>query len=85
MPDVVFEGFRVDQARAEAMADAVLATLAIASTLDVPAVDRLAALGIAAAKVIASTKLRSVPQVAAERLSAYIQAYLASRSDLGRP
>lgn len=85
MPVVPFEGFRYDQGRAEAMADAIAATFRQAAIFEVATPDQLAALGIAAARVIMASKLATAPQYAAERLAQYVVACAATLSPPGKP
>ncbi len=78
--EIPLEGFQVDAGKAEAMADAIDATFRQADLANPTVADKLAALGIAAALVIARSKLRSKPEVATTALAPYILAQVASLS-----
>ncbi len=75
MAEIPFEGFKVDQGKANAIADAIRAVLRQASLLDVATADQLAALGIVAAETIVASKLRGVPELASQRLATYVVAW----------
>jgi DNA-binding transcriptional regulator YbjK len=83
--DVPFEGFKYDAGRAEAMADAIKATFDRAAVFQVSTPDQLAALAIAAARVIAASKLAKAPQYAADRFQAFLLAWYATREAPGQP
>ena len=85
MPIVPFEGFKYDQGHAEAMAEAIAATFSQADIFSVRTPDKLAALAIAAAQVINASKLAEDPQYAAERVRAFILAWIASEPATGKP
>jgi hypothetical protein len=75
LAEIPFEGFKVDQGRAAAIADAIRAVLRQATMLDVSTPDQLAALGIVAAETIVASKLAGVPELAAQRLATYVVAW----------
>ena len=80
MPDPVeFPGFAYDDGKAEAMADALAATLAHARLAEITGPDQLAALGIAAARIIAESHLRNSPGRVTRALAAFIVAWLTIR------
>ncbi len=80
MPEpVLLPGFAYDDGKAEAMADALAATLAQARLADVTVPDQLAALGIMAARLIAGSRLRTTPQRATSAVAAFTIAWLTSR------
>ncbi len=80
MPEPVeLPGFSYDDGKAEAMADALAATLAQARLAEVTLPDQLAALGIMAARLIATSRLKTAPGRATEAVAAFTLAWLARR------
>lgn len=82
--EIPFPGFQYDQAKAEAMADAIEATLSQANAAGVTVPDRLAALAIASAVTIVRSKLDRAPEVAAGRIRDYILLYVARLQEAAR-
>lgn len=72
---VPFPPFHYDDGRAEAMAEAIRAVFAQARRANVTVPDKLAALGLAAAREIHDSKLRGDPQKAAQALADYVVAW----------
>ncbi len=80
MPEPVeLPGFAYDDGKAEAMADALAATLVQARLAEVTLPDQLAALGIVTARLIAGSRLRTTPQRAVSAVAAFTIAWLTSR------
>ena len=76
MAEIPFEGFAVDTRKADAVADAIAAVFEQADRVGLTTPNKLAALGIAAARVLfASQTLRDRPDTA-RRLAEYIVAQL---------
>lgn len=84
MADIPFPGFQYDQAKAEAMADAVEATLAQNPPGVITVPDRLAALAIATALTIVRSKLDRAPEVAIGRIADYTRLYVAHLQEAAR-
>ncbi len=82
---VDFPGFHYDDGKAEAMADALSATLAQARLAQVTVPDQLAALGIVAARLIVSSRLKTAPQKATQALADFTATYAATRFRQGSP
>jgi hypothetical protein len=73
-----FEGMKYDHGHALAIADAIEATIGQARQLEISTGDLLAALGIAAARVIMASGLQHAPRIAVQRLADYILAQAGS-------
>lgn len=82
--EIPFTGFAYDQVKAQAMADAIMATLAQATAAGPTVPDRLAALGIAMAIVIVQSKLDRAPEVAITRLGDYTRLVVAQLQEAAR-
>lgn len=85
MPDEIpFSGFQYDQVKALAMADAVIECLALAKDAGATVPDRLAALGIAVARIVMQSRLQQDPEVAITRLAVYERLVVAQLQEAAR-
>lgn len=82
--EIPFPGSAYDAVKAQAMADAILATLAQAELAGPTTMDRLAALGIAVALTIVRSKLNRAPEVAITRLDSFIRLQVAHLHEAAR-
>ncbi len=79
MAEAEFPGFHYDSGHAEAIAQALLTVLNTARAQDTPAMDQLAALGIAAAEVLARSKLARRPEVVAGAFAVFVTTQVRAR------